>query len=72
VGRSRTEIYKNIDADYYGYRDEEDGLLLESEKQQEALLIEKLSKQHNADSVDVDGDKQEVGQAINVEGYLLC
>ncbi|KAI8344231.1 Isy1-like splicing factor [Chlamydoabsidia padenii] len=44
TGRSRTEIYKNIDADYYGYRDEEDGLLLESEKEQEALLIERLSK----------------------------
>ncbi|CAO3599314.1 unnamed protein product [Absidia cylindrospora] len=59
VGRSRTEIYKNIDADYYGYRDEEDGILLASEEQQEALLVERLTKQL-ADGVDgpMDGDQE--------------
>ncbi|KAI9305276.1 pre-mRNA-splicing factor ISY1 [Cunninghamella echinulata] len=45
VGISRTEMYKNIDADYYGYRDEEDGVLLEIEKQYEEQLVEKLSKE---------------------------
>ena len=30
--RTRAELLKNIDADYYGYRDEEDGTLLEAEK----------------------------------------
>lgn len=40
---------KNIDADYYGYRDEEDGVLLEIEKQYEEQLIEKLSHHNEVD-----------------------
>ncbi|ORX46978.1 Isy1-like splicing factor [Hesseltinella vesiculosa] len=42
TARSKTELYKNIDADYFGYRDEEDGVLLESEKEHEAVLLERL------------------------------
>jgi pre-mRNA-splicing factor ISY1 len=42
--RSRYEMYKRIDADYYGYRDDEDGILekLEqvAEKQMRAQAIE--------------------------------
>ncbi|KAI8393686.1 Isy1-like splicing factor [Radiomyces spectabilis] len=41
VSRTRAEIYRNIDADYYGYRDEEDGLILEYEKQREPELVER-------------------------------
>ena len=33
--KTRAELYKNIDADYYGYRDEDDGLLLKLEAEQE-------------------------------------
>lgn len=33
--RTRAELMKNIDADYYGYMDEEDGLLLAMEKKKE-------------------------------------
>ncbi|CAG8447027.1 11637_t:CDS:2 [Cetraspora pellucida] len=33
--RTRSDLYKNVDADYYGYRDEEDGLLFEYEREQE-------------------------------------
>jgi len=29
--KTRYELYQNIDADYYGYRDEEDDVLLEYE-----------------------------------------
>ncbi|CAG8434572.1 5357_t:CDS:2 [Diversispora eburnea] len=42
--RTRFELYKNVDADYYGYRDEEDGLLFESEAEVERGLIEEISK----------------------------
>lgn len=31
--RTRFDLYKNVDADYYGYRDEEDGTLLEYERE---------------------------------------
>lgn len=40
--RSRSEINRDIDADYYGYRDEEDAVLLEYEKALEQELIHKL------------------------------
>ena len=30
-------MHRNVDADYYGYRDEEDGSILEFEKEQEEL-----------------------------------
>ena len=33
--RQRGELYKSIDADYYGYRDDDDGLLEKLEKKQQ-------------------------------------
>lgn len=33
--KSRTELMRDIDADYYGYRDDDDGLLLPLEKKAE-------------------------------------
>ncbi|KAF0492483.1 pre-mRNA-splicing factor ISY1-like [Gigaspora margarita] len=42
--RTRSDLYKNVDADYYGYRDEEDGLLLEYEQEQELKIIEEVSE----------------------------
>ncbi|KAI8089378.1 Isy1-like splicing factor [Halteromyces radiatus] len=60
VQRSRTELYKNIDADYYGYRDEEDGILLESEKEYEAQLLAKLSNQ-----MDNDQDENIIAESVN-------
>jgi pre-mRNA-splicing factor ISY1 len=35
--KSRAELLRNVDADYYGYRDEEDDTLLEYEQEQEEL-----------------------------------
>ena len=37
--RNRYDMYKNVDADYYGYRDDEDGLLVDLEAKQEAIGI---------------------------------
>lgn len=37
--RTRAELMKNIDADYYGYMDEEDGLLLAMETKKEKLSM---------------------------------
>lgn len=34
-------MYRNVDADYYGYRDEEDGLLLEYEREQERAWVQR-------------------------------
>lgn len=33
--KSRAELMKDIDADYYGYRDDDDGILMPIEKEAE-------------------------------------
>lgn len=33
--RSRGDMYKNITPDYYGYRDDDDGVLMEKEAKRE-------------------------------------
>ncbi|CAJ0840634.1 1997_t:CDS:10, partial [Entrophospora sp. SA101] len=40
--RTRFDLYKNVDADYYGYRDEEDETLLEYEREKEENLIKEI------------------------------
>jgi pre-mRNA-splicing factor ISY1 len=44
----RYEMYKRIDADYYGYRDEEDGVLLPLEKEAEQAMRAKAINEWNA------------------------
>jgi len=46
--KTRAELMKDIDADYYGFRDEDDGLIvkLEAEVQKE-LLLEALENDPN-------------------------
>jgi pre-mRNA-splicing factor ISY1 len=39
VRRTRHQMNKNIDADYYGFRDEEDGILLKEEEEAEKALV---------------------------------
>ncbi|KAG2230974.1 pre-mRNA-splicing factor ISY1 [Thamnidium elegans] len=60
TARSRTEINRDIDADYYGYRDEENELLLEYEKALEKELIDKLFQVPDEEqtSVEEKGHKQ--------------
>ena len=35
--KTRAELMKDIDADYYGYRDEDDGILVPLEQEEEKL-----------------------------------
>ena len=45
VKRTRHEIFKTIDADYYGYRDDDDGVLVKLESEAEAGLLQaKIAK----------------------------
>ncbi|KAL1924260.1 uncharacterized protein VTP21DRAFT_7295 [Calcarisporiella thermophila] len=64
-GKDRSEMYKNIDADYYGYRDEEDGMVLEYEKEQEARAfaralgqIQNQTQTSESQKLDHKGSKQ--------------
>ncbi|KAG0362279.1 Isy1-like splicing factor [Gamsiella multidivaricata] len=80
--KTRAELYRYIDADYYGYRDEEDGTLLEFEEEQEELAMVKALEKANAeeeDGMDVDGqgeNTQPLGKLYvpsqkEVEEYLV-
>ena len=40
--RSRHQLYKHIDGDYYGFRDEEDGTLVKAEEEAETQLRKKV------------------------------
>ncbi|TPX45185.1 hypothetical protein SeLEV6574_g04028 [Synchytrium endobioticum] len=55
--RTRADLYRFIDADYYGYRDEEDGVLLEYER----TLVKKLRSEEDADE---NGEAEECSAAI--------
>ncbi|KAI1317953.1 NineTeen Complex (NTC) component [Mortierella claussenii] len=80
--KTRAELYRNVDADYYGYRDEEDGSLLEYEKEQENLAMAKAleyAADEEESGMEVDGEKdrtQSVGRLFvpsqkEVEEYLV-
>lgn len=72
MGRSRTEIYKDIDADYYGYRDEEDGELLEYEAALEKELAEQATGRDDVDAAEIDGEpKVPVPDQKSIESYLV-
>jgi len=38
--KTRAELMKDIDADYYGYRDDDDGILLPLEQEQETVAVQ--------------------------------
>ena len=56
--KSRGELMKDIDADYYGYRDDDDGILipLEQEAEKEGMILHKIL----------------VVYFINIFGYFLA
>ena len=42
VRRTRHQMYAHIDADYYGFRDEEDGVLVKAEAEAEKALRKRV------------------------------
>lgn len=70
TARSRTEINRDIDADYYGYRDEDNELLLEYEKALEKELIDKLFQVPDEEqtSVEEKGHKQVDESSVERKG----
>ena len=44
VFRTRQQLFKSITPDYYGFRDEEDGVLLAVEAEAEAAMQAKVSR----------------------------
>ncbi len=65
VRKTRAELYKDVDADYYGYRDEDDGVLLPLEKEAEARAIaeavaEWKQKKENGELDGADEDETDI------------
>ncbi|KAF9916164.1 NineTeen Complex (NTC) component [Lobosporangium transversale] len=80
--KTRAELYRHIDADYYGYRDEEDGTLLEFEEEQEEIAMKKALEDADEDAgskMDVDSQTERtkplgrlyVPSQKEVEEYLV-
>lgn len=44
--RSRADLYKNITPDYYGYRDDDDGILIVKETVQEKQFLARANKEY--------------------------
>nr|SVE74314.1 EOG090X09UC [Daphnia barbata] len=61
--KSRAELMKDIDADYYGYRDDDDGILIpleqEAEKDAVAKAVAEWQAKKEAGLLEVDGSKAE-------------
>ena len=59
--KTRAELHRNVDADYYGYRDEEDGTLLEFEEEQEEIAMQKAledAQDGEENGMQVDGQSE--------------
>jgi pre-mRNA-splicing factor ISY1 len=56
--KTRYEMYKHVDADYYGYRDDEDGLLIQLELEQEKKIMEEYLKENPVKRKRADDDKE--------------
>lgn len=61
--KTRGELYKDVDADYYGYRDEDDGVLvpLEQEVEKEAIAraLDEWERKKEAGELGTEQDQEE-------------
>lgn len=61
--KTRGELMKDVDADYYGYRDDDDGVLFPLEEKAEKIAIQKSIqewKEKQKDGAKVDDDEEEL------------
>ncbi len=64
-------MMKNIDADYYGYMDDDDGLLVPiEEKCEKEAIRKKIEQWKNSETTDTDVDEVYVLPEMNV-GHIF-
>ncbi|XP_028913149.1 pre-mRNA-splicing factor ISY1 homolog isoform X1 [Ornithorhynchus anatinus] len=63
--KTRAELMRAIDAEYYGYRDEDDGILEPLEQEQEEKVIAEAVEKWKAER-EARGDKEEEEEEINI------
>ncbi|XP_006004458.1 pre-mRNA-splicing factor ISY1 homolog [Latimeria chalumnae] len=66
--KTRAELMKDIDAEYYGYRDEDDGVLVPLEQEREKQVIAEAVERWKVERESrlVQGDKEEEEEEINI------
>ncbi|ORX58549.1 pre-mRNA-splicing factor ISY1 [Piromyces finnis] len=77
--KTRYELYQNIDADYYGYRDEEDDILLEYETELRKQYVDEILKEEGIENNNKDVNYNEydfvehlyIPSQSEVEKYLI-
>ncbi|KAK6922857.1 Pre-mRNA-splicing factor Isy1 [Dillenia turbinata] len=71
--RSRYDIYKRIDASYYGYRDEEDGILVKLEgPAEERMRAEKMEEWRVMEEIKKEAKKAvKSGEVVEIRGVLF-
>lgn len=70
----RSELRRNVDADYYGYRDEDDSNLLEYEERQEEIALGNTMQDGSGEPDEgwsVIGDVGLVPRQAEVEQWLV-
>lgn len=78
IKKTRVELMKNIDADYYGYRDDDDdGILIQLEEKAEKVAvlkaIEEWNEKRSTDQVNDEEDiyNSDVKVTIFMEDFFL-
>jgi pre-mRNA-splicing factor ISY1 len=72
--KQRGELRKNVDADYYGYRDEDDGMLLEYEEVQEEIAMGRTIQEESGEPEEgwsAIGEVSEIPRQAEVEKWLV-
>jgi pre-mRNA-splicing factor ISY1 len=72
--KGRAELQRNVNADYYGYRDEEDGVLLQYEEVQEEIAMARTINDETGEPGEdwtPIGDVSEIPRQTEVADWLL-
>ena len=72
--KGRAELQRNVNADYYGYRDEEDGVLLQYEEGQEEIAMGRTMKDESGEPPEdwtPIGDVSGIPRQAEVADWLL-
>ena len=66
--KDRKDLYKLVDADYYGYRDDEDGSLIKAESVAEALAMEAAMDEWKETQKEAGLDPEAILELIDTQG----
>lgn len=69
--RSRADLYKHITPDYYGYRDDDDGILKVKEKEMEERLIAKAEREFSVCRQQLIDEARKKGKKLTAEELAI-